>query len=67
MADGDDRALAESEFAHHCNLTLQSLVKVMKLLVKAKITVRSNQTIRMNLSHSHPHQLIAVSLQEILL
>ena len=30
MADGDDRALAESEFAYHCNLTLQSLVKVMK-------------------------------------
>ena len=30
MADEDDRALAESEFAHHCNLTLQSLVKVMK-------------------------------------
>ena len=31
MTDGDYRALAESEFAHHCNLTLQSLVKVMKL------------------------------------
>lgn len=30
MADGDDRALAESEFADHCNLTLQSLVKVLK-------------------------------------
>lgn len=30
MADGDDRALAESEFAHHCNLALQSLMKVMK-------------------------------------
>ena len=30
MADGDDRARAESEFAHHCNLTLQSLVKVLK-------------------------------------
>ena len=30
MADEDDRALAESEFAYHCNLTLQSLVKVLK-------------------------------------